>query len=223
MLSFIGGTGPEGLGLALRFLLAGEDVIIGSRSAERASAAAERLRGILETTASDRPISSVRVEGLVNEEAVKLGDIVLITVPFNAQAATLSELKGAIGNKIVIDAVVPLKFGKGTIEAVPVPEGSAAEQAQSILPDATVISAFQNLSAETLLDTNQRLDCDVVVCGANAEAKTRVMELAGKLQGIRAIDGGSLANARHVENFTALLLNMNKIYKTNSSIKITGI
>ncbi|MEE9199298.1 MAG: NADPH-dependent F420 reductase [Dehalococcoidia bacterium] len=223
MLSFIGGTGPEGLGLALRFLMAGEDVTIGSRSAERASAAAEKLRSMVQGAASDGPAPSATVQGLVNEEAVKLGDIVLITVPFDGQASILSALKDAIGNKLVVDTVIPLKFGKGVIKAIPVEEGSAAEQAQRILPDATVVSAFQNLSAESLVDLKERMDCDVVVCGDDQEAKARVMELAGKIDGIRAVDGGSLANTRYVEDFTALLLNINKIYKAHSSIKITGI
>ena len=223
MLSFVGGTGPEGMGLAVRFLLAGEDVIIGSRSAERASDAAKKLRSLLEHRASDRPATSARVEGSTNEEALKGGDIVIVTVPFQAQADILEALKDQIGERVVVDTVVPLQFTKGISRAVPVEEGSAAQQAQIILPRATVISAFQNLSAETLIDIDQRLECDVVVCGDDKDAKSRIMELVGRIEGIREIDGGGLANSRYVEEFTALLLNINKIYKAHSSLKITGI
>lgn len=223
MLSFIGGTGPEGLGLAIRFLLAGEDVTIGSRSQERASAAAEKLKGMLEAHTSDGPVLPGTVQGYENEQAVKAGDIILVTVPFQGQADILSALSDSIGGKLVVDTVVSLKFSKGNISAVPVEEGSAAEQAASILPRATVISAFQNLSAETLVNLEEKMDCDVVVCGDDKEAKVRVSELAEKVQGIRAIDGGGLSNSRYVEDFTALLLNINRIYKAHSSLKITGL
>ncbi|MFQ5874279.1 MAG: NADPH-dependent F420 reductase, partial [Dehalococcoidia bacterium] len=205
MLSFIGGTGPEGLGLAIRLLLAGEEVIIGSRSMERASDAAEKLRAMLESKASDGPAASARVYGMVNEEAVRTGDIILVTVPFQAQADTLAYLSKLIGQKMVVSTVVPLEFGKGTIKSVPVEEGSAAEQAQRILPGATVVSAFQNLSAETLISIAERMDCDVVVCADDQDAKARTMELAERIEGIRAVDGGTLANSRYVEEFTALL------------------
>ncbi len=223
MLSFIGGTGPEGLGLAIRLLLAGEEVIIGSRLPERASDAAAKLRAMLESKASDGPDVSARVEGMVNEEAVRAGDIILVTVPFQAQADTLAALSESIGRKMVVSTVVPLKFGKGTIKAVPVEEGSAAEQAQRILPGATVVSAFQNLSAETLITIEESMDCDVVVCTDDQDAKARTMELAERIEGIRAVDGGALANSRYVEGFTALLLNINRIYKAHSSVKITGV
>ena len=135
----------------------------------------------------------------------------------------LALLRDAIGDKLVVDTVVPVKFAKGKISAIPVEEGSAAEQAQRILPEAKVISAFQNLSAETLMDPQEAVDCSVIVCGNDQEAKSRVMELADKIKGIRAIDGGSLANSRYVEDLTTLLLNINRIYKAHSSIQITGL
>ncbi|MFQ5933039.1 MAG: NADPH-dependent F420 reductase [Dehalococcoidia bacterium] len=217
MLSFIGGTGPEGLGLAVRFLLAGEDVTIGSRQAERAFNTAEKLKTMLGSRARSK------VQGLVNEEAVRAGDIILVTVPFQAQADTLTALADSIGDKMVVSTVVPLKFGKGIIEAVPVEEGSAAEQAQRILHRATVVSAFQNLSAETLIEVDEKMDCDVVVCGDDTDARAGVMKLAERIEGIRAINGGALNNSRYVEEFTALLLNINRTYKAHSSLKITGV
>lgn len=219
MLSFIGGTGPEGLGLALRFLLAGEDITIGSRREERALEAAEKLKSMLGLNAE----GAGKPQGLVNEKAVKIGDVILVTVPFDAQAPTLQSLKDDIGKKMVVSTVVPVKFGKGVIKAVPVDEGSAAEQAQAILPDATVIGAFQNLSAESLIDPEEKMDCDVIVTGDDADAKSKTMALAEKIEGIRAVDGGPLANSTYVEEITALLLNINRIYKAHSSVKITGV
>ena len=219
MLSFIGGTGPEGLGLAFRFLLAGEDVTIGSRREERALEAAEKLESMLGPNVR----GAGKPQGLVNEEAVRAGDVILVTVPFDAQAPTLESLKEEIGDKVVVSTVVPLKFGKGVIKAVPVDEGSAAEQAQAILPNATVIGAFQNLSAESLVDPDEKMDCDVIVTGDDADAKARTRALAEKIDGIRAIDGGGLANTTYVEEITALLLNINRIYKAHSSVKITGV
>ena len=220
MLSFIGGTGPEGMGLAVRFLMAGEDVIIGSRTPEKASGAVEKLIELLKSKTSQQ-VGKVR--GLVNREAVKTADMVIITVPFQAQADTVSDLKDALDGRIVVDTVVPLKFAKGVISAVSVEEGSAAEQAQGILSNSTVISAFHNLSAETLIDLDERLDNDVVVCGDDSTAKATIIKLAEKIDGIRAIDGGGLTNSRYVEDLTALLLNINKIHKAHSSIKITGV
>ncbi|MCH8088523.1 MAG: NADPH-dependent F420 reductase [Chloroflexi bacterium] len=223
MLSFIGGTGPEGLGLAFRFLLAGEDVIIGSRSAERAAAAADKLKEMLASSPSGDATPSGTAQGMENEQAVKAGDDIIITVPFGGQADILALLRDAIGDKLVVDTVVPVKFAKGKISAIPVEEGSAAEQAQRVLPEATVISAFQNLSAETLMDPHEAVDCSVIVCGNDLEAKKKVMGLAEKIEGIRAIDGGGLANSRYVEDLTTLLLNINRIYKAHSSIQITGL
>ncbi len=220
MLSFIGGTGPEGRGLALRFLVAGEDVLIGSRTPEKALNCAEELTEMLKS----KVYSSVgKVRGLVNREAVEASDIAIITVPFQAQADTISDLMDVLDGRIVVDTVVPLKFAKGVISAVSVGEGSAAQQAQRILSNSTVISAFHNLSAETLINLDERMDNDVIVCGDGSAAKATVMTLAEKIDGIRAIDGGGLTNSRYVEDLTALLLNINKLYKAHSSIKITGI
>ncbi len=213
-LAFIGGTGPEGLGLAVRFASAGEAVIIGSRKLERAQEAA---RTVLAS------VPGAHVRGLENEAAVRASDIVLVTVPYSGQRDTLTALRDAIGGKIVIDTVVPLEFVKGKIRAVPVAEGSATEQAQALLPAARVIGAFQNLSAKELMELQHEVPSDVVVTGNDAEAKRTVMALAARIEGVRAIDGGGLENSRYVEAVTALLLNINKVYKSQSMIKIVGV
>ncbi len=224
ILSFIGGTGPEGLGLAFRFLLAGHDIVIGSRSAERASGAADKLTEMLAAVPADKLGPNVgKASGLENEPAVAAGDVVIITVPYSGQADILAALRDAIGSKLVVDTVVPVLFAKGKITAIPVDEGSAAEQAQAVLPDATVVSAFQNLSAETLMDHNETIDCSVVVCGGDKEARSSVMHLAEDIDGIHAVNGGGLANSRYVEDFTTLILNINRIYKSHASVKITGL
>lgn len=217
MLAFIGGTGPEGLGLAMRFALAGEELVIGSRVEERALAAADKIKARLGGRANSR------VLGMVNQEAVQAGDIVLITVPYSGQRDILTSLEEFIGEKIVIDTVVPIEFEKGRAKAIPVKEGSAAQEAQQILSKARVVGAFQNLSAEKLQDIEEEVSADVIVCSDHKEDRRLVMDLGEKIQGIRAVNGGGLSNCRYVEDFTAMLLNLNRIYKAQSSIKIVGI
>ncbi len=217
MLGFIGGTGPEGRGLALRFAMAGEKVFIGSRNQERGRQIAEDLGKLAPSVASS-------ISGGDNQEASAGGDIVLITTPFEGQKDTLEALKKELAGKIVINVIAPLAFekGKGAV-AINVPEGSAALQAQAILPDSTIVGAFQNASAENLLIPDKSADCDVVVCADDKEARNAVMELAEKIKGVRGVNGGGLINARYVEDLTALLININRIYKTHASIKITGL
>jgi NADPH-dependent F420 reductase len=214
MLGFIGGTGPEGRGLALRFALAGERVMIGSRQEERALQAAESLWSL---------IDPARVQWGVNRETAQESDIVFVAVPYSGHRATLEPLAAELTGKIVVDVVAPLAVRRGRAKAVPVEEGSAALQAQSVLPDARVVAAFQTVSAQELLVPDRAIDSDVVVCSEDAEARETVMGLAEKIQGVRAVNGGGLENARYVEDFTALLLNLNRIYKAHSTIKIGGI
>ena len=214
MLGIIGGTGPEGRGLALRFALAGERVVIGSRDEARANSAAE---SVLEHA----PAGSV--SGATNAAAADVADVALVSVPYAAQRATLSGLTGELAGKTVVSLVAPLEFERGRASAVRVEEGSAALQAQAILPDSTVAAAFQNVSAEDLLVPGKPIDSDVIVCADDADALRLVMDLAERIEGVRAVNGGGLANARYVEDLTALLLNINRIYRAHSSIKITGI
>lgn len=216
VLSFIGGTGPEGIGLAIRFANAGFPIIIGSRQQERAEEAAAK---VLEVTAK----ASVR--GMDNESAVKTGDVILITIPYSGQRPMLEALHEAIGDKIVISTVVPLAFEKGVpVRYVTPPDNSAAEESQKLAPKARVVGAFQNLSAPALMDLNETVDADVVVCSDDAEAKQITMDLASKIKGVRGIDGGALENSRYVEAVTALLLNINRRHKgAHSMVKIAGV
>ena len=218
MISFIGGTGPEGRGLALRFAIIGEQIFLGSRDPQRGVAAATDVRALLP---QNYPATSVM--GGANEQAAQMGDIVFIAVPYSAQKDTLTELEEHLRGKVIVNVVAPMVFVKGSARALPVEAGSAAEEARDLLPESSVIGAFHNLSAIDLLMPMQPLDCDVVVCGDDPEAKAKVMELAESIKGVRAVNGGALVNSRYVEHLTSLLININRIYKAHSSIRITGI
>ena len=214
IIGFLGGTGPEGRGLALRFALAGDQVIIGSRDRSRADDAAASIGSLT-------PDGAVR--GALNDEAASASDVVFVAVPYSGHRATLESLSEALTGKIVVDVVAPLEFKRGRASAVNVEKGSAALEAQAVLPNSTVVAAFQNLSAEDLLVPEIAIESDVIVCADDADAKALVIGLANGINGIRGVDGGGLQNAQYVENFTALLLNINRIYKAHSTIKIVGI
>lgn len=212
-IGLIGGTGPEGKGLAARFARAGIEVRIGSRSAERGA----------ETAAEVSALSGGRVTGGTNAEAVRDVDIVVVTVPYAGMADTLRDLAEAIGSAVVVSAVVPLQFSRARVAAIHVPEGSAAEEAQKLLPAARVVGAFQNLSAGHLLDLDHAIDGDVIVCGDDAAAVRATIELAETIAGVRGVNGGPLANSHYVEEITALLLNINRLHKTETHVKIAGL
>ena len=214
MIGFIGGTGPEGRGLALRFSMAGEDVLIGSRDPARAAQAADDVRA---------GTANGSVSGTSNDEAAQKADTVFIAVPYTAQRATLTALRDSLDGKVVVSVVAPLAFKKGVASALPVAEGSAALETQALLPGSTVAAAFQTVSAHDLLEANKPLDSDVIVCSDDKAAMELVMGLAEKISGVRALDGGGLANAGYVEGLTPLLLNLNRRYKARSAIRITGI
>lgn len=214
MISLIGGTGPEGRGLALRFAIAGQDVIIGSRDKAKADLAVESLK---------QESVNLSISALDNIQAAKEGDIVFIAVPFVGHKETLENLRKDLSGKIIVDVVAPLKFNKGKAMAVDVPEGSAALQAQALLPDSKIVASFHNVSAEDLLIPDKSVDCDVITCSEFPDARKDIMNLSESINGARAVDGGGLDNARYVENLTALLLNINRIYKAHSSIRIVGL
>ena len=214
MIGFLGGTGPEGRGLALRFALAGESVIIGSRSGDRADEAAKSV-------ARHAPEGAVR--GGLNLEVATQGDIVFVAVPYAGHRATLDSLRGALEGKVVVDVVAPLEFRGGRASALRVDEGSVALEAQAVLSGSIVVGAFQNISADDLLAPERTIDSDVIVCADDADARERVIGLANLIDGVRGVDGGGLQNARYVEDFTAMLLNINRIYGAHSTIKIVGI
>jgi hypothetical protein len=211
-IGFIGGTGPEGRGLAARFARAGREVFLGSRTEERGREAAREVT----------ELSGGRALGGTNEAAAAAA-VVIVTVPFAGLRDTLSALAHPLAGKIVVSAVVPLQFSKARIAAVPVEEGSAAELAQAVLPGSRVAGAFQNLSAHHLLDLDQDIEGDVVVCSDDGDTTRRVIELAGLIPGVRGIDGGPLANSRYVEELTALLLNINRIHKAETHVRIVGV
>lgn len=215
-IALVGGTGPEGRGLATRFALAGHRVVIGSRDTTRGEAgAAEVLAGL-----GGRPHGAV--SGAANADAVAGADLVVVVVPYSAHRATLEDLRDALAGKVVIDAVVPVVFDRGP-RPVEVADGSATEEAAAILSGARVVGAFHNLAAEVLLDPDAPVDADVLVTGADAEAKQAVMTLAEQIAGVHAVDAGPLRFSRFVEQITILLIGINGRYKAHTGIRIAGL
>lgn len=214
MIGIIGGTGPEGRGLALRFALTGRPVIVGSRDAARAKDAARWI--------SNRALGGSIQSGL-NQEAAEQADTVFVAVPYSAQAQILQPLQASLAGKIVVTTVVPLLFQRGGVSVRSLDSGSAALEAKDALPDSRVAAAFQTISAHDLLDPTRRIDSDVIVCSDDQGARRTVAALAEEIPGIRAVDGGGLDNTVYVEHITALLLNVNRIYNSRSAIRITGI
>jgi NADPH-dependent F420 reductase len=214
MISIIGGTGLEGRGLAMRLVIAGNQIILGSRSKNRAETIADEIR---------RLCPGSKIEGASNLEAARKGTVVFLAVPFVNQMDVLQELKMYLTEKLVVTVVVPLKFQGGRAIYVDVPEGSAAAQVQQILCTSKVVAAFQNLSAHDLINHDSKLEGDVVICSDDSRAKRLIMEMVGTIPSLRGVDGGGLENAKYVEQLTVLLLNINRNYKANVSIKLIGI
>jgi len=217
-IAVIGGTGPAGMGLALRWARAGETIIIGSRDEQRAQAAAASIQTKVGNQAN--------VSGMENSAACAAAHILMLTIPFEGQASLLKQLKSSVtAGSILIDATVPLASAIGGRASRPlgVWQGSAAQQAAELVPKGvSVVAAFHNLSAE-LLDGEQPLDCDVIVCSDDTDAAQLTRELAAKIPGVRGVDGGKLENARIVENITALLIGLNIRHKGHAGIRITGL
>ena len=208
--SVLGGTVEQGRGLAQRLARAGQSVMIGSRSADRAqSIAAEIGSG---------------VAGGSNEDAARFGDIVIVAVPWDGHRELLESLASDLAGKIVVDCVNPLGFDKQGAFALPVDEGSAAQQAASVLPDSSVVAAFHHISAVLLLDDSvSSIETDVLVLGDDRDATDAVQALAGRIDGIRGIYGGRLRNAGQVEAFTANLISMNRRYKVHAGVRVTDV
>ena len=227
-IGLIGGTGPEGLGLAMRFAQAGHTVQIGSRRLERAQDAATTVREALRAAGAAGPSSDTAttgdtVSGDLNAAVASASEIVVIVLPFDGHQATLTGLRDAIGGKLVVDAVVPLVFRKGVPAVVAVPEGSATEQAQALLPNATVVGAFHNFSALKLQALDAPVEGDVLITADNAAAKARVIDLVNAVPQLRGVDAGPLAMSKFVEDITALLLGINRRYKAQATVRIVGI
>jgi 8-hydroxy-5-deazaflavin:NADPH oxidoreductase len=217
-IAIIGGTGPAGTGLALRWARAGETVIIGSRDVARAQETAETIR--------KRTGEHAQISGMENSVACAATGLLVLTVPFDGQAVLLKQLKPAIRpGCILIDATVPLAatVGGRASRTIGVWQGSAAQQTAELVPKGvSVAAAFHNVSAD-VLNGDDPVDCDVIVCSDDPNATQVAMELATKINGVRAIDGGKLENARIVEQITALLIGLNIRHKGHGGIRITGL
>jgi NADPH-dependent F420 reductase len=212
-IAVVGGTGKEGQGLGLGWARAGQEVIIGSRVLERAQRVAEAINAA---------VGSRAATGMLNRDAAAAGEIVVLTVPYEAHAETLQDIRESVRGKILVDVTVPVDPEKPRRLRIP-PGGSATEEAQALLgPETRVVAAFQNIS-HTHLAHGETNTCDILVCGDDADARQEVIKLAGLL-GLRALDVGPARNARVIEGLTILLMEINRRYKARGAgIRIAGI
>ena len=210
VVGIVGGTGPQGRGLARRLAHGGVEVVLGSRSADRARDSALEL--------------GAGVRGDTNEGCVRAAGVVIVAVPWEGHRETLVVLADELAGKVVVDCVNPLAFDKQGAYPVRVPEGSAAQQAQALAPGATVVAAFHHLSAVTLLDESvQSVGSDVLVLGDDREATDLVQALAERIAGCRGIFAGRLRNAGQVEALTANLIAVNRRYKVHAGLRVTDV
>jgi NADPH-dependent F420 reductase len=213
-IAVLGGTGKEGSGLALRWAQSGASVIIGSRQLEKAQRVANELNTQLGREA---------ILGLHNRDAATQGEIIVLTVPYEAHLTTLANVREALQGKVLVDVTVPLDPGNVRRVRMP-PAGSATQEAQAFLGDGVrVVAAFQNISASHLKDLQQPVECDVLVCGNDREAKGLAIRLA-EMAGMRGLDAGPIENAAVVEGLTSVLIHINTRYKVQGAgIRITGL
>jgi len=216
--TIVGATGDLGFGLALRLAHAGVPVVIGSRDAERAAAAAERVRAAV-------PDADVR--GLANPDAAAASDLVVLSVPFASQASTLRSIRAALRpGTVLLDVTVPLATAVGgrPTRTLGVPQGSAAQQAQELVPDGvTVVAGLHTVAASHLADLDHAFDEDALLCGDDNDAKERVAALIERIPGLRPVDAGRLEMARIVEQLTALTIGINVRHKVTAGIRIAGL
>ncbi|MER6167069.1 NADPH-dependent F420 reductase [Streptomyces violaceorubidus] len=206
----LGGTGPQGKGLAYRLAKAGQKVIVGSRAAERAASAAEEI--------------GHGVEGADNAETARRSDVVIVAVPWDGHGKTLEALREELSGKLVVDCVNPLGFDKKGAYALKPEEGSAAEQAAALLPDSRVAAAFHHLSAVLLQDPEiDEIDTDVMVLGEERADVEIVQALAGRIPGMRGVFAGRLRNAHQVESLVANLISVNRRYKAHAGLRVTDV
>jgi NADPH-dependent F420 reductase len=210
VIAILGGTGEQGRGLARRFAMTGNPVIVGSRSRDRALAIAREV--------------GHGVRGLPNAEAAREADVVIAAVPWEGHGDLLSGLAADLAGKILVDCVNPLGFDGHGAYRLPVAEGSAAEQAAALLPDSRVVAAFHHVSAVLLLDPEvETIDMDVLVLGDDRSATDLVQALAARIAGVRGVYAGRLRNCGQVEALTANLVSINRRYKAHAGIRITDI
>jgi NADPH-dependent F420 reductase len=210
--ALLGGTGPQGRGLARRFAMAGHPVTVGSRRIEKAEEAAAGL------------VDAGQVRGADNAGAVASGDVVIVAVPYDGHAELLASLRDELRGKIVVDCVNPLGFDSSGAYVLDVPEGSAAQQAAALLPESRVVAAFHHVSAVLLEDPSvEEVGTDVLVLGDDREASDLVQALAGRVRGMRGVYAGRLRNARQVEGLTANLISVNRRYKAHAGLRVTDV
>jgi 8-hydroxy-5-deazaflavin:NADPH oxidoreductase len=211
-IGILGGTGDQGRGLARRFALAGNPVIIGSRSAERAVAAAQALG------------ADLGIRGLANPDAAAAADLVIVAVPWDGHDDLLRSLAAPLAGKIVVDCVNPMGFDQRGAYPLPVAEGSAAQQAAAALPGSVVVGAFHHVSAVLLLDPEvASVDLDVLVLGDDRSATDLVQALAARIPGARGVYAGRLRNCGQIEALTANLVSINRRYKAHAGLRITDV
>jgi 8-hydroxy-5-deazaflavin:NADPH oxidoreductase len=219
-LAFVGGTGKQGRGLALRLAAAGHPIVIGSRESERATATAAGLADDLRRASFALP---PRLEGMTNAAAVEQAEIVFLALPFGAVDEFFAAGGCALAGKLVVDVVNPLRLVAGRFEIVPLPEGSAACRIARLAPDARIVAAFKNAPADDLLEIPKPVAGDVLIAGADADCKRRVAELTREIPNLRPVDAGPLANAALLEAVTALELNLNRLHRKRTAIQILGL
>ncbi|SDP47230.1 reduced coenzyme F420:NADP oxidoreductase [Klenkia soli] len=221
VVGILGGTGPQGRGLAVRWAAAGQRVLLGSRDADRAGEVAAAVAARATAAAGGEEVS---VQGGSNADVAGAADLVVVAVPFAGHAELLAELAPALAGKVVVDCVVPMGWDELGAYVLDVEEGSVAQQAAALLPDSWVVGAFHHLSAVTLEDLSQpTLDGDVLVVGDDRAAMDLVQALAGQLPGLRGVYAGRLRNARQVEALTINLVSVNRRYKAHAGVRVTGV
>ena len=210
VIGILGGTGDQGRGLARRFAMAGHQVIIGSRSEDRAEAAAADL--------------GHAVTGMANTDVARAAGVIIAAIPWDGHGELLADLAPVLAGKIVIDCVNPLGFDKSGAYALRVPEGSAAQQAAALLPESRVVAAFHHVSAVLLLNPEvDSIDLDVMVLGDDREATNLVQALAARIPGVRGVYAGRLRNCGQIEALTANLVSINRRYKAHAGLRVTDI
>ncbi len=221
VVGILGGTGPQGRGLAVRLAAAGQRILLGSRDADRAAEVAAEVATRAATASAGTEVS---VQGGSNVDVAGAADLVIVAVPYSGHAATLAELAAPLAGKIVVDCVVPMGFDELGAYVLAVEEGSVTQQAAALLPDSFVVGAFHHLSAVLLEDLSRpTLDGDVMVVGDVREATDTVQALAGRLPGMRGIYAGRLRNARQGEALTINLVSVNRRYKAHAGIRVTDV
>ena len=214
IVAFVSGTGPAGFGLAARFARAGDEVVIGSRSIERAEEARARVI---------EHVPSARVRAALNADAALAGEVVFLTMPAQAQHESVEAVASELAGKIVVSMSNPVQVEGGEVVTFIPAAGSIAEEVQQLVPTARVVGAFHEIHVRRFAKLDRTIDSDTIITGDDEDAKLAVMHLAGHVDGVRAIDGGPLSLTRFVEGFVAVLISINLRYKAGTSLRITGL